>query len=71
MKKSKESSALKIACIKSPKAEYHVPSTFALDKESRRMEAIKRISSSRENTVAFLKKAGICDENGKLASIYR
>jgi hypothetical protein len=36
-----------------------------------RAQMIKKISSSKDNAVAFLKKAGICDENGELSEIYR
>jgi hypothetical protein len=32
---------------------------------------IKDITSSREKAIAFLKRAGICDENGNLSEIYR
>jgi len=36
-----------------------------------RLHTIRRISSSKEAAIIFLKEAGICDEKGKLARIYK
>lgn len=53
----------------------HLDVSTAHDSESLKAElrshTIKRISSSKESAVIFLKKAGIFDENGKLARIYK
>ncbi len=40
-------------------------------RDARRKAVIKEITASKKNALAYLKKAGILDENGELSPIYR
>lgn len=48
-----------------------MPENNVKDREQRRAEVIKLITSSREKAIESLTRAGILDSNGELAEIYR
>ena len=48
-----------------------MPENNVKDRELRRAEVIKLITSSREKAIESLTRAGILDSNGELAEIYR
>jgi len=48
-----------------------MPENNAKDREQRRAEVIRMITSSREKAIESLTRAGILDSNGELAEIYR
>jgi|GEM_PF-4867138 hypothetical protein len=40
-------------------------------KSELRAQTVRKITSSKANAIAFLQKAGICDEKGNLTPMYR
>ena len=63
------------ACASSTTPRFLKPDAYLTDAEKQMIQnldhAIKRVTSSKQAAVDFLKRAGIMDSSGNLAKVYR